>query len=160
MITLAKVANPEEGQVEASEVGRDPSKIEDDDGAMNASQKLRLNILNRLALEGITAVIDSIARRCRMSANFPMIPFSVVESDDNSAILGNTLCIERNLLNDSIEYDFCSLSSSSDMVTPGKKVGHTNARTSSDMSEVDFEVISRDGHRSSLALRERKIRKR
>ncbi|EED93117.1 guanyl nucleotide exchange factor, partial [Thalassiosira pseudonana CCMP1335] len=41
----------------------------------------RLNILNRLALEGVIAVIDSIARRCRASSNLPQTPLSHREDD-------------------------------------------------------------------------------
>lgn len=129
-----------------------------------------MNILNRLALEGIIAVIDSISRRCRASANFPILPCNIVGSvpkasiiedarrpefitdSGNSASLGDILCINRE------EYDFCSLSSSSDSLTPKQKVGYASIRTNSDMSEINVEGLSKTEYH--LALRERKIRKR
>lgn len=135
-----------------------------------------MNILNRLALEGIIAVIDSIARRCRASANFPILPCNIVGSvpkasiiedarrpefitdSGNSASLGDILCINRDFYHDTGEYDFCSLSSSSDSLTPKQKVGYTSIRTNSDMSEINVEELSKTEYH--LALRERKIRKR
>lgn len=169
-ITLANVANPEESH--GDKAGHDDNKMKIDGEDVS---KPRLNILNRLAVEGLIAVVDSMSKRCRISSKFPMTPFSLVGAmpDDNlkpsppdsgnSGILGNTLYINNESVQDSQEYsyDYCSLSSSSDIVTPAKRAIHTNARTNSDISDVDFEVLCKTGgHHTSLALRERKIRKR
>lgn len=137
----------------------------------DASHIPRLNILNRLAIEGLLAVVDSIANRCRASSKFPMVPFSIVDSipesspihgapdSGSSEMLGNTLSI-NSLVRESEEYYDASLSSSSDIVTPDKRASYTNVRTNSDISDLDFDMISKTGHHTSLALRKRKIRKR
>jgi hypothetical protein len=164
-ITLAKVDNPDEGQIDAANTEHDESKHEKDDDSADASRKPRLNVLNRLALEGIIAVIDSIARRCRVSANFPMLPFNILGSVPKASIIedasGHTPPDSGNSasLGDTTgEYDFCSLSSSSDSFTPIQKVGYASVRTNSDMSEINLEDLSKTEYH--LALRERKIRKR
>lgn len=110
-----------------------------------------------------------------MSANLPILPFSIVGSvpkasliedattlsppgSGNSALLGDTLCINRDFHNDVREYDFCSLSSSTDSFTPVQNVSYSSIRTNSDMSEINLAELSKTGYH--LALRERKIRKR
>jgi len=203
--TLAKVANPEvesaaaatgggggggrakENDGERSQREYDGESSGEEDAVATNWQKPRLSILNRLALEGLLAVIDAIARRCRASSKYK----GIVQSDDkapsnskeapcstpsppdagNSAFLGNTLYINNNnnniddpmaedsgSINDSSEYDFCTVSTSS-------AHRRTNAapppdRLDSEMSEGDIEWLSKARYHTSLALRERKLRKR
>eukprot|EP01082_Thalassiosira_pseudonana_P012873 g11568.t1 g11568 contig6:110020-115493(-) len=167
-ITLAKVANPD---VDEADNGITGSSEEERGGTdEDIIGRPRLNILNRLALEGVIAVIDSIARRCRASSNLPQTPLSHREDDallpsppdtGNSAFLGNTLCIEMDgleSLQGSFDYD-CNMSSSSD-VTPEKRFNDAFMRSDSDMSDADMNYLSRTKHQESLVLRERKIKKR
>ena len=125
-------------------------------------------------------MVDSIARRCRASATSPMKPqlhkfedglsyksllnqeeviMSPSPPDSGKCdFLGNTLCIG--------DYDFCNLSSTSDASksalndTPAKRSSFLNLRQDSLVSENGMEWLSETGHRTSLALRGRKIRKR
>ena len=160
------MANPDE-KVNA-DIENESNEQGGDGASADSQQKPRLNILNRLAVEGIIAVTGSISKRCR-SSKFPMIPFSIDGSlpedtkpsppdSGNTGILGNALYINATAL-ETQDNDFCSLSSSSDFATPVKKASHPNTRTNSDINDADFEILSRTGHHASL-LRERKIQKR
>ena len=179
--TLAKVANPENGSVDQSGNAGDSESESDgnasDDEAVKLWQKPRLNILNRLALEGVLAVIDAIARKCRASSKYEgtlpdKSPFNQNEDiltsppdSGNSAFLGNTLYINNNFMmessgsvNDSSEYDFCNISKSSATSKFDRRAAHE--RHDSEMSEHDIEWLSKARYHTSLALRERKLRKR
>jgi len=162
--TLAKVANPEDERLaDTGEMESDDQSSEED--IEQDQHQPRLNILNRLALEGVLAVIDGIARKCKASPKYeelPEITVTLLEDENdltspsppdsgNSAFLGNTLYIrtdstteESESINDSSEY--------------GPRP-ETLERYDSAMSE-DMEWISKARHHTSLALRERKIRKR
>lgn len=107
--TLSKVANPEQNQVHT---------CNDDNDIAALATKPKLNILNRLALEGILAVIDSIARKCRSSSKFSIsVSIEPTNHDNdrltlpsppdsgNSAFLGNTLYIRSDSQHDSFELD-------------------------------------------------------
>ena len=177
--TLARVANPEDesfedqsSHTENSETAS--SNVEGDGSDSEQYQKPRLNILNRLALEGVLAVIDGIARRCRTSSKYEAslseisqnVPLHPLHSEEdmlcpsppdsgNSAFLGNTLYIRNEPLMEgpgsvSSEYDFCSVNSDS---RPGLQ------RYASEAS-AEMEWLSKARHHTSLALRERKLRKR
>ena len=172
--TLSKVANPEDEIQNKSTSDTESEVTSNEDGGgsddiVEQYQKPRLNILNRLALEGVLAVIDGIARRCASSKPVPLpeIPENTALLDENditcpsppdsgnSAFLGNTLYIRRDSVgsgsvNDSSEYDFCSIKSG---LRPSLE------RDDSEMSE-DVEWLSKARHHTSLALRERKLRKR
>jgi len=178
--TLAKVANPENESADQSG-GESESGSEghsSDDDAVEPWQKPRLNILNRLALEGVLAVIDAIARRCRASSKYEgaqpdkalldqredILSPSPPDSG-NSAFLGNTLYISKNptidgsaSVNDSSEYDFCTISTSSAPIKFDRRAAPE--RFDSEMSDHDIEWLSKARYHTSLALRERKIRKR
>ena len=162
--TLAKVANPEDEKL----ADTNETELEDQSNEEDIEQdhhQPRLNILNRLALEGVLAVIDGIARKCKASPKYeelPEITVTLLEDENdlispsppdsgNSAFLGNTLYIrtdstteESESINDSSEY--------------GPRPGSFE-RNDSAMSE-DMEWVSKARHHTSLALRERKIRKR
>jgi len=162
--TLAKVANPEnEKLADTSETDSEDQPSEED--IEQDQQQPRLNILNRLALEGVLAVLDGIARKCKASPKYeelPEITVTLLEDENdltspsppdsgNSAFLGNTLYIrtdstteESKSINDSSEY--------------GSRPGGLD-RYDSGMSE-DIEWVSKARHHAYLALRERKIRKR
>ena len=128
-------------------------------------------------------MIDGISRRCRASSKYegttsttllPPAGDALLPQRDillpsppdsgNSAFLGNTLYIKNT--DDSVrssEYDFCNLS----MSTAGVNLDRHNAtraappdRCDSEMSENDAEWLLRARHHTSLALRERKLRKR
>lgn len=172
------MANPDdELEDDGHTQGGNESKKVGDSEVPDVSHKPRLNILNRLAIEGLLAVIEFIANRCRASSKFPMVPFGIVDSipessplhnfskpcppdSGNSDILGNMLCINGLVREAEDYYDYASLSSSSDIVTPDKRVGYTNVRTNSDISDLDFEAITKTRHHTTLALRERKLQKR
>ncbi|KAL7550670.1 hypothetical protein ACHAWF_013916 [Thalassiosira exigua] len=169
--TLAKVANPEDpDSLDAADGDRESEAKASDDDEIKST---RLNILNRLALEGVLAVIDGIARRCRLSSKFEGIQQdsqkATSDANDylmsppdsgNSAFLGNTLTIPGGSaasLHES-EYDFCNTSSSSDAGLFGRK--SAPERCDSEISETDTEWLSKARWHTSLALRERKLRKR
>jgi len=162
--TLAKVANPEDERLADMNETESEDQSSEEDIEQDHLQP-RLNILNRLALEGVLAVIDGIARKCKASPKYeelPEITVTLLEDENdltspsppdsgNSAFLGNTLYIrtdstteESESMNDSSEY--------------GPRPGSLE-RYDSAMSE-DLEWISKARHHTSLALRERKIRKR
>ena len=126
------------------------SSIDDDDSIAGLSTKPKLNILNRLALEGILAVIDAIARKCRSSPKFN-VNASIIEPTNidsnpvalpsppdsgNSDFLGNTLYIRSDSLSESFEFENID--------------GDLNH---SDASESEWSVAQN-------VLRERKIHKR
>lgn len=173
--TLARVASPGDPSEEKT--------IEDgkDEGDETGDPKPRLNILNRLALEGVLAVIEAIAARCRASKTFSpggnVIPDEISDptlpsppDSGNSAFLGNTICLGRsestaddtdNLnVSTSTEYDLCSVpltrsDKASQRVVPPERCD------SDAMSESEnMEWLSRARHQTSLALRQRKIRKK
>lgn len=172
--TLARVASPgDPSEEKAMEEGKDES----DEGDL----KPRLNILNRLALEGVLAVIEAIAARCRASKRFSpggnVIPDDISDptlpsppDSGNSAFLGNTICLggsesttdDTDNLNGSTsaEYDLCSVPlTRSDKVT--QRVMPPERCDSDAMSESEnMEWLSRARHQTSLALRQRKIRKK
>ncbi|KAL9187625.1 hypothetical protein ACHAXT_006003 [Thalassiosira profunda] len=174
--TLAKVANPEDDRASQSDEVADSEGEPDVDSSfdIDAPKPPRLNILNRLALEGVLAVIDGIARRCRASSNYKeALPSDIPlnERDDsvlpsppdsgNSAFLGNTLYITNDgsgSTHDSAEYDFCNRSLSSAVSDLNRRAAPE--RCDSDMSELDIDWLSKARHHTSLALRERKLRKR
>jgi hypothetical protein len=165
--TLAKVANPENESVYQSINDVDAS-LPDENSATGAFQKPQLNILNRLALEGLLAVIDGIARRCRASPKFedplpghsPLLHTESLHSTPgfgNSDLLENLISLNSGSIIDSSwsardpsEYDFCSISTSS---------AFHNERNDSVMSD-DVNWLSKARQHTSLALRERKLRKR
>ena len=164
--TLAKVANPDNESADQS-IKEIEAPFNDENGAAEVRQKPRLNILNRLALEGLLAVIDGIARRCRASPKFeeslpdnaPFLHMDQLQSPDsgNSALLGNIVSLNNGSFidgswsaRDPSEYDFCSISTSS--------VFHQE-RNDSVLSD-DVNWLSKARHHTSLALRERKLRKR
>eukprot|EP00804_Cyclotella_cryptica_P008369 CCRYP_018327-RA/>CCRYP_018327-RA protein AED:0.46 eAED:0.46 QI:0/0/0/1/0/0/2/0/87 len=60
-ITLAKVANPDKGQIDTFNTEPDKNNHEGGEDLADDSWKPRLNILNCLTLEGIIAVVGSIA---------------------------------------------------------------------------------------------------
>ncbi|KAL7540223.1 hypothetical protein ACHAXR_009956 [Thalassiosira sp. AJA248-18] len=168
--TLAKVANPEDENVDQSDSSDNSEVDKTDDDEVKPT---RLNILNRLAMEGLLAVIDGIARRCRASSKYEgtlsnsanlnqkkdiLLPSP--PDSGNTAFLGNTLYInndssvnESGSMNES-EYDFCNVSTS----TASRRVAPE--RCDSEMSEHDIEWLSKARYHTSLALRERKLRKR
>jgi len=159
-----------------------------------------------LALEGVLAVIDAIARRCRASSKYEGVTslpdddraLSLDPKEDNgstaqslsppdsgnSDFLGNTLYISNSNDNNnnlpttaggssgsvvSSEYDFCNITSSSAAVAAAAAAaGKFNDRRTagihrfdSEMSESDMEEwLSKARYHTSLALRERKLRKR
>ena len=172
--TLARVASPRDPSEEkTSEDGKDEGD--------EVELKPRLNILNRLALEGVLAVIEAIAARCRSSKGFS--PVGNVIPDDipdptlpsppdsgNSAFLGNTICLggsgsttddtDNINISSSTEYDLCSVPlTRSDKAT--RRVIPPERCDSDAMSESEsIEWLSRARHQTSLALRQRKIRKK
>lgn len=115
--TLSKLAYPEHNQdaIHASSSGNGEA-----DFAEAPGPKPQLNILNRLALEGILAVIDSIARRCRPSSKFAFSssdnidptnhsdPLSLPSppTSGNSAFIGSTLYIRSDDQNESFDLDY------------------------------------------------------
>ena len=153
--TLSKVANPDNERVgqAASDIERTIDNI--DDGEL--WQKPRLNILNRLALEGLLAVIDGIARRCRASPKFEgstheISPLLADPNSGNSSLMGDLVShndgsYTYDSTKDPSEYDFCSISTTS---------AHILERTESD----DINWLSNARMHTSLALRERKLHKR
>ena len=158
--TLSKVANPDNERVgqAASDIERNEAEIlldNIDDGEL--WQKPRLNILNRLALEGLLAVIDGIARRCRASPKFEgstheISPLLADPNSGNSSLMGDLVSLNDgsytyDSTNDPSEYDFCSISTTS---------AHILERTESD----DINWLSNARMHTSLALRERKLHKR
>jgi brefeldin A-resistance guanine nucleotide exchange factor 1 len=158
--TLSKVANPDNESAGQS-IKEVEAPFNDEHGATEVWQKPRLNILNRLALEGLLAVIDGIARRCRASPKFeeslpdnaPLLQMDPLQSppdSGNSALLGNLVSLNNGSSRDPSEYDFCSISTSS--------VFHQE-RNDSVLSD-DVNWLSKARHHTSLALRERKLRKR
>ena len=106
--TLSKVANPEQNGAAI-----DTSNNDDDaDSIAESANKPKLNILNRLALEGILAVIDAIARKCRSSSQFNIRPSDIdpltlpsPPDSGNSAFLGNTLYIRSESQHESLDFD-------------------------------------------------------
>ena len=163
--TLAKVANPEDERLaDTGEMESDDQSSEED--IEQDQQQPRLNILNRLALEGVLAVIDGIARKCKASPKYEEIPeitVTLLEDENdltspsppdsgNSAFLGNTLYIRTDSTTEVSE------SSVNDSSEYGPRPGSLE-RYDSAMSE-DMEWASKARYHTSLALRERKIRKR
>ncbi len=178
--TLAKVANPDNGCSEqrntTSNCGKKYDVPSDTDGVLEMDRKPRLNILNRLALEGVLAVVDGIARRCRASSKYegtapgnsahlhPMHHISTSPPDNGTEVPENALDINGGSLpaggsipiNDS-EYDFCSVSTSSLASALHDKV--PLVRNDSSISD-DTDWLSKAQHHTSLALQERKLHKR
>ena len=91
-----------------------------------------------------------------------MTPFSIVGELPGNCEVQQAKSLTPNSGNSCVRgtntSEFCSMSSSSDISTPIKLCANT--RTNSDMSDLDVEVISNARHYTSLALRERKMRKR
>ncbi len=160
--TLAKVANPDYVSSDRPQTTSDSEMMSD-----APTNNSRLNILNRLALEGVLAVIDGIARRCRASSkcdggmpgnNSHMHSMHHTSSSPpdsgNSAVLGNALFVNES--NDP-DYDFCTVSTSSFVSELNDKV--LLVRSDSAISD-DTNWLSKGRHHTSLALHERKLRKR
>eukprot|EP00986_Skeletonema_menzelii_P019118 scaffold27064_cov167-Skeletonema_menzelii.AAC.20 len=113
--TLSKLANPAQNQ----QVAIDADNNDDTDSIDDSTTKPKLNILNRLALDGILAVIDAIARKCRSSPKFSnsSAPDTPTNNDGdlltlpsppdsgNSDFLGSTLYIQNDSLHESLEFD-------------------------------------------------------
>jgi hypothetical protein len=153
--TLAKVANPD---YESSDHLKTASDSEMKPDA--PTNKPRLNILNRLALEGVLAVIDGIARRCRASSKCDgTMPgnnshlHSMHHTSSSPPDSGNSAFVYES---SDLDYDFCSVSSSSLVSELHDKV--LLVRTDSAISD-DTNWLSKGRHHTSLAL-QRKLRKR
>jgi hypothetical protein len=117
--TLSRIANPV--RIQAAAIDDNSSGDDETDSISEISSKRELNVLNRLALEGILAVIDAISRRCRSSPKFaytssdvdstnhgsdPLVILPSPPDSGNSAFLGNTLYIRSDSQNESFEADY------------------------------------------------------
>ncbi|KAL7464949.1 hypothetical protein ACHAXS_005280 [Conticribra weissflogii] len=164
--TLAGVASPVCGDpVKASnnEKDYDDETSKDEDSEMDVLSRPRLNILNRLALEGIVAVIDSISRRCLSSNPLAMLhrlddteANSVDHQNYNSfhspPVSGNLSTNSQesinasDLVSDFLEYDLCSVSLSNDAHATTSKHINPLHRTDSEISEIEIEWLSKARH--------------
>lgn len=115
--TLSKLANPEHNQQDGICARNNDGNT---DGIDDSITKPKLNILNRLSLEGILAVIDAIARKCRSSPKFSVSSVSDIDPTNNdgdpltlpsppdsgnSDFLGNTLYIQNDSQHESFDFD-------------------------------------------------------
>ncbi|KAL3781674.1 hypothetical protein HJC23_007306 [Cyclotella cryptica] len=137
-ITLAKVANPDKGQIDT--FNTEPDKNNHEGASIEHPE------LPYIGGHYCCGWFDS-TQPLTLTSQLPNFALSIVGTlppdSGNLALIGDTLCINRDFHHDTKEYIFCSYLLCSDSFTSNQKVKYASARTNSYISEINLEEISK-----------------